>query len=170
MITTIVKHRPRLPCDGSLVGLKERIETVLQREGITQRELSRRAKLTPVHVNQILRRLAQDPEASVETATLHKIADGGKVSRAWLVSGVGTPDDAEAPPRPTWRPPFGQMPEWPELLARAKEIEPDVAPWVWVRLAELQPQLEADPTPIMIAELAKWVQRHERLMRPPVKG
>jgi len=159
---------------SSRVSLKERIEFILKREGISQRELSRRSALTEVHVGQILRRLAQDPDAPVETTTIAAIARGGKVSRAWLLSGRGSPDDHDEheSPAPSTapdyivRPQFQNLPEWAELLARAKALEPELPAWVWELMARTSPILSAPPTPVMVSELGRWMLRHESLMRP----
>lgn len=155
------------------VGLRERIEFILKREGVSQRELSRRSGLTEVHVGQILRRLAQDEEAPVETKTVSAIARGGKVSAAWLLSGRGSPDDHEEPeaqtpstaPEFVTRPQFQNLPDWPELLDRAKALDPELPPWVWELMARTSPILSAPPTPVMVAELGRWMLRHESLVR-----
>lgn len=78
--------------------LLERIQWVLDHRGdvvSSQSEWSERAKLARTHVNTLMKRLAKAPHARYEVQTLHAMADAARVSRAWLVDGVGTPDSSE---------------------------------------------------------------------------
>ena len=65
---------------------------MLGRTGWSQRELSRRAGIADTHVGTILRKLAIDPNYSVETKTLRKLAEAAGVSVSWLLTGEGEPE------------------------------------------------------------------------------
>lgn len=88
------------PRDTQVVTtLAERLALVLERTGWSQRELSRRAGLTEVHVGQVLRRAkAKGADAAVESSTLEAIAKAADVSYEWLATGTGAPED-RAPAR-----------------------------------------------------------------------
>jgi hypothetical protein len=60
---------------------------------------------------------------------------------------------------------FLNLANWPALLRAAKSIEPSLPEWVWQRLANAAPVLTAPPTPSSVAELARYILRHET---PPV--
>jgi hypothetical protein len=131
--------------------------------------------LTEVHVGQILRRLKVDPDASIESATLRAIARGAKVSEAWLLTGKGSPDDADdvrpyeahsvtpramgvrdrvvtyGTDRPFWR----DLPDWPQLLAAAKLEDPDMPEAVWEKIErDLQLVLDDDDGLVVIARVS----------------
>jgi transcriptional regulator with XRE-family HTH domain len=75
--------------------IADRVQKVLDREGWSQSELSRRAGLTRSHIGWIIKH----PSSPVETDTLRKIADAARVSSRWLAFGEGAPDslDTDAP-------------------------------------------------------------------------
>lgn len=72
--------------------LAERITWILHRRQIGQRELSRRAGLDVAHIGQFLARARKNPEVSLSTDSLAKIAEGAKVSLRWLATGEGPPE------------------------------------------------------------------------------
>ena len=93
-------------------GIAERIREILTSQGISERELARRAHLkSEAHVGLLLAKLQKDPEA-VELRTLKAIAAGAGVSESWLISGVG---DAPSPVRTV------------ELTPRYQNIEAAIA-------------------------------------------
>lgn len=70
-------------------------------------------------------------------------------------------------PRPSVAPPprYCELPNWPDLLERARGIvEAPVEPWVWDFIAEQRPRSPVTYT--SLAELAVWVFRHESTFRP----
>lgn len=73
------------------MDLSERIQHVMTTRGLTARGWSDLALLTPTHVSGILRRLKEDPEATVEIETLAKLAAAAGVSFEWLATGAGNP-------------------------------------------------------------------------------
>ncbi len=154
---------------------EQRIRYAIKHSGLSPRGLALKAGLSAGYFPSLFRALAKDPQASVETATVRAIAHAAGVSAAWLLTGKGSPDDHDetetvAPSTAhdyVMRPQFQNLPEWPELLARAKEIDPGLPGWVWEMLARTSPILSAPPTPAMVAELGRWMLRHESLMRPP---
>lgn len=76
------------------VGLRERIELIMQLRNVSQRELARRSKLKDErHLGVILSRLRKNPNADIERETLAALAEGGEVSMVWLATGDGLPDD-----------------------------------------------------------------------------
>lgn len=75
------------------VSLRERLESVLEDKGWSAREWARLAGLKePSHVNTMLRRLRQNPDATFEEETLAKLAAAADVSLDWLQLGRGTKD------------------------------------------------------------------------------
>ena len=69
-----------------------RIESILERQGISARELSRRAGLGETQVGMVIARYRKNPNAEVTLVTLQAIARAANVSPAWLLTGDGSPD------------------------------------------------------------------------------
>jgi transcriptional regulator with XRE-family HTH domain len=156
------------------VTLEERVRFALARSGLSARKLSEKAELSEGFLAYVFRTLRRDPTgAPFSVGNLRALARAAGVSSRWLIDGTGSPDDPEADEQPApsidahfvARPVFGSLPEWPEMLARAQEIAPQIPPWIWERMANMSPVLSAPPTPVMIAELAIWMHRHERVSR-----
>ena len=112
------------------------------------------------HVGMVVRGEIEDPRGSF-LASLVRVTG---VSAHWLLTGEGSPLPGEphAPPmdlsdKPLWK----NLPNWRELLASAQVIESGMPPWVWDRIGASAPLLSAPPTPAMLAELARFVLRHE---------
>ena len=164
--------------------LAARIEAVLARLGVSARELSRRAGLHETQVSLVLSRLKKNPDSEVSVPTMRAIARGAGVSEAWLLTGRGSPDDRDdhvqpAPPdevdvagrRPvaqdaarTARPLFEHLPDWPELLAGARQIAQDrgrdIPEWAWGALAKSSGLLTGPLSPSAVFDLAKTYADH----------
>jgi hypothetical protein len=156
------------------VTLEERIRFALRRSDLSARKLSRKAELSEGFLAYVFRTLRTDPNGTpFSVDNLRALARAAGVSSEWLITGSGSPDDPETQSAPSpsldehfvARPVFGSLPDWPDLLARAQEIAPHLPAWTWERLATMAPLLSAPPTPVMVAELAIWMHRHERVMR-----
>lgn len=144
--------------------LAERIEWILRRHGIGQRELSRRAGLDVAHIGQFLARARKDPNVSLNADTLAKVANGAKVSMRWLATGEGPPEDSAALRGVEFaQEPGAAPPETPRELAEAVSLSRQV--FGFVARGEAIPQslalklahaaIEADP----VAMAAARVQR-----------
>ncbi len=82
-------------------ALAERIEWILAQRALSARRLGRTAKMSESAIGQFLRRSKLDPEVDISLGTLAAIAEAGRVSFSWLVTGLGAPEDvhpADAPP------------------------------------------------------------------------
>jgi len=84
----------------------ERFELVKKWTGWSGREWARKAQLKEEnHVNLIIQRLRENPEATIDAATLVALADAADVSLDWFARGIGSPQghriepDAEFPSR-----------------------------------------------------------------------
>lgn len=64
--------------------IAERLDALIARLGIAERELARRSQLSEPHIGILRKKLREDPGA-VQLGTLRKIAQGAGVSFAWLV-------------------------------------------------------------------------------------
>ncbi len=166
------------PCDRSLpVTLEQRIRYALKRSGLSARALSMKANLSHGYLASVFLAFGKETEPSFGTGSLRAIARAAGVSSNWLLTGHGSPDDpegveSEAPsiaPEYVAVQRFDGLPEWPELLTRAKALQPEIPAWVWEFIAGSRPLLSAMPTPAMVADLAVWVMRHESIGRasPP---
>lgn len=147
--------------------------------------LSKEAGLGETHVGMI----ARGDVTNVKTETVYAIAKAAGVSGAWLLTGKGSPDDRDealeddsehtsvairpvgrlaepVTPHEPVRQRIADLPDVVELVERAKELAPAAPQWVWEKLLHMSLQLSAQPTPVMIAELAGWVHRHEQVYRP----
>lgn len=78
------------------VNLLERLQWILDSQGITQRELSRRAGFNGAQVGSLMKRLRERPDASIEYDTAVAIANAAHVNVEWLRSGVGKRDAEQA--------------------------------------------------------------------------
>ena len=75
--------------------IAERLDYVIRKLGITDRELARRSGLAESHISLMKRRLQGAPGA-VQLGTLTKVAEGAGVSLQWLIFGTegeGIPHD-----------------------------------------------------------------------------
>lgn len=80
--------------------LADRIAHLVTKTGLSQREFSRRAGLSPTHLSTLLRRLADDPNGAVEAHTLEGIARVGGVQVSWLLPGAAAPPSVASPAPP----------------------------------------------------------------------
>lgn len=116
--------------------LEERINWLVEhRADGNQRELSRRAGLSPNYLGTLLTRLRKNPNAQVERDSLAALATGGRVSIDWLVNGSGDPDhqtvlDVGSPLR--------LLAGWAEALVQACASAAYLPKWVWPRTAEIR--------------------------------
>lgn len=161
VVNSLIENSATHPVASWIVpaGLRERIELLVARAGGSQRELSRRSGLTEVHVGQILRRLKADPDASIESTTLRAIAQGAGVSESWLLTGRGSPDDADAPElaASTRHPQIRDTPNILANVAMAKRIKPDWPEEVWEDLLDSYPRgpVEEEVLPGMLVALGE---------------
>lgn len=139
---------------------------------MSARSLSEAAGLSHSTVSSLLTKLDANPDARVEARTLDKIAAALQVDATWLRTGKGEMDSNASPQAPDIQTDmrsgvarFLNLPNWTALLRAAKSLEPSLPEWVWQRLATAAPVLTAPPTPSSLAELARYILRHET---PPV--
>jgi transcriptional regulator with XRE-family HTH domain len=150
----------------------ERIRRLIETRGMSARSLSEAAGLSHSTVSSLLTKLDANPDARVEARTLDKIAAALQVDATWLRTGRGEMDSNASPQTPDIQADmrsgvarFLNLPNWTALLRAAKSLEPSLPEWVWQRLATAAPVLTAPPTPSSLAELARYILRHET---PPV--
>ena len=106
--------------------IEERLNWLLSKTDMTQRELARRSGLAETQISIILKRLKERPH-SIEVETVYKIAAGAGVRAEWLLTGHGTPTAEQG----TDRTRLCEMPVWATLLRFAKQLPPQYPPWVW---------------------------------------
>lgn len=118
------------------VTLEERINWLVEhRADGNQRELSRKAGLSPNYVGTLLTRLRKNPAAQVEGDSLAALATAGEVSIDWLVAGAGEPNrrvELEAGS------PLRMIAGWAEALVQAIAAASYLPQWVWARAAEIR--------------------------------
>lgn len=154
-------HTTRLAKIPGMAGLRERLLDLVERAGGSQRELSRRAGLTEVHVGQIIRRLEKDPAARIEQPTLDAIARGAKVSGAWLSHGVGTPDSDDVQTvSDSHKPELRNLPGWAEAERLARQEHADWPEWVWEATATSSPFEAPSVSLALVEDVARLVMRH----------
>ncbi len=131
-----------------------------------------------------LKRLRENPDGEVSVPVMKALARALGVSESWLITGRGTPDDrdetAQAPApedvdvagqRPvatdaarTHRPLLENLPDWPELLAGAKQIAADrgreIPDWAWATLAKSGGLLTGPLTSAAVFDLGKTYADH----------
>lgn len=133
-------------------AVAERLRWVLEQQGLSARDLSEKAQISPTHVGTILERGGSRTAGT----TLAKIAKAANVSLRWLITGEGLYADKDSPA-------LCDLPNWQELLATAKTLG-SYREWVWEAVERLPPVLTAPATAGMIAGLAKFVSEN---MEPP---
>ena len=121
-------------------GLQERIEWVLEHRAEVVKNKSQwalKAGLARQHVVKLIERNVED---GVEVGTLRKLAAAAGVSSAWLIEGVGAPDDTPpASDRYPNRAAAAQMARLAglsedaiaEVLSRQLQSDNDLPPLVW---------------------------------------
>ena len=171
-VQTTDKHTTHPAKIPGMTGLRERLVSLVERAGGSQRELSRRAGLTEVHVGQIIRRLEKDPVARIEQTTLDAIARGAGVSAAWLSHGVGTPDSTDAsPPAPEdHRPVLRNLAGYADAERLAREEHPDWPEWVWEETARASTFDAPVATLALVEDIARLVRRHKSPAGPAVSS
>jgi transcriptional regulator with XRE-family HTH domain len=178
--TGVVNNRAEDPIDAGrrrgdrsqVSDTAERIRRLIETRGMSARSLSEAAGLSHSTVSSLLAKLDANPDARVEARTLDKVAAALEVDATWLRTGRGEMDGGASPQAPDIQSDmrsgvarFLNLANWPALLRAAKSIEPTLPEWVWQRLATAAPVLTAPPTPSSVAELARYILRHET---PPV--
>jgi transcriptional regulator with XRE-family HTH domain len=113
------------------VSLLQRLEETLQRLGIPQRELARRAGLSDErHLGVIMSRLRRNPKADIERETLNALARGAGVSLRWLANGEGSPDHDDSARAPSTtedpEPILANVPGWADVEAQDSAEHPDI--------------------------------------------
>lgn len=146
-----------------VTGLRERLLELVERVGGSQRELARLAGLkAEVHVGQMIRRLEKDPAASIELPTLQAIARGAKVSEAWLINGVGTPDSVDVQPvSESHRPELRNLPGWVDVERLGRQEHPEWPEWVWKETGDSSPFDAPVLTLALVEDVARLVMRHQ---------
>lgn len=159
--------------DRRMDTLLSRLEWVLSARDTSARQLSIQAGLSHATIASLIRGLKSDPStaARVEVGTLDKIAAAAGVDATWLKSGIGAPEFSQAPPRTADPDPatnatssaasFRNLANWSTLLRSARSLRPAIPEWVWTRVAISAPMLTSPPTPLMLAEYADLISRHE---------
>lgn len=70
----------------------------------------------------------------------------------------------EAPPPPAPAPikgrSFGELPDWPELLAKARVLRPGVPDAYWTKLASTDVWVDGDITVAIVCDMAEFLLRH----------
>jgi transcriptional regulator with XRE-family HTH domain len=167
--------------------LVARIETIIEKLGISQRELARRAGLKEPHVGLIINRLKKNPRAGVENETLLAMARGANVSPGWLLSGEGPsglpgdPFDPESPKPPSTvverDPPdannlrkLGDVPGWDDAVEEALALFGDsLSRADYDAAAELRgldlPEKVDAAAAVHWAKTAAWQRDRNRRMR-----
>lgn len=148
------------------VSMEERLRLTVERSGLSARALCLKAGLSHGYLVHAFTKLKTDPNASFVNTSIHALADAAGVSRAWLLSGVGSPDDVNAPAAFSHLGPFAELPDWPTLLEGAKALRPHVPAWVWERVATVPVFLSRAPTAGTVAGLAELVLAHENTPQP----
>lgn len=159
--------------DRRMETLLSRLEWVLVQRDMSARQLSLQSGLSHAAVATMIRTLKADPEAAkrVEIGTLHKLARAAGVDPTWLQTGAGTPEFDQSPaPMPDPDPStdatsiaakFKNLANWTALLRAARALRPSLPEWVWMKVADARPMLTTAPTPLLIAEFADLISRHE---------
>lgn len=147
-MTTVV----RVASLHAMDAVAERLRWVLDQLGISARDLSEKAQISPTHVSTILERGGSRTAGT----TLAKIAKAAGISLRWLITGEGIYTDRDPPA-------LCDLPNWHELLATAKTLG-SYRDWVWEAVAKLPPVLTAPATAGMLAGLAKIISEN---LEPP---
>jgi len=175
--TCTVDSASRRDYPSLVATVADRIREVLARTGWSQRELSRRAGLSPAAIGWIL----SHADRTTELDTIQKIAGAAGVSQSWLATGRGSPDDdAQVHPpdeidvagrRPvaqdaarTSRPTFENLPDWQELIAGARAMQAErgreIPEWAFAAVATSSALLTAPPSAATIYDLARVYADH----------
>jgi transcriptional regulator with XRE-family HTH domain len=126
----------------------DRIRMVMARQGLTQRELARRAGFAPTQISVILARLEERPYA-IELETLVRIAQGADVSLLWLLTGI-------AETRERVPPALADRTGWDAAAAEVAPYLPNAseAHWNWVAGVRLPDRpTPVHPSPFVLQEL-----------------
>lgn len=161
------------------VELWERVKLACDRSGRSMRSLSEAIGRDPKYVQKLIERAATRPDAVAMAALARETG----VAEGWLVYGRGSPDgspddrdDAAQAPAPedvdaagrrpvatdasrSHRPLLENLPDWPELLAGARQIATDrgreIPDWAWVSLSKSGALLTGPLTAAAVFDLAK---------------
>jgi|LNFM01.2.fsa_nt_gb transcriptional regulator with XRE-family HTH domain len=121
----------------------------------SQRELSRRAGLSPNYIGTILTRLRKNANAQIEKDSLVALAKAGDVSLDWLMNGRGNPEretvlDTGSPLR--------LIEGWRRSVDDAREKGSFLPDWVWERAGEIRNAHAPVPlTPEFVLRTALYV-------------
>ncbi len=163
------------PVAGSLA---DRLKAVLSARRWTPYEWSQKADLSDSTVANIISR-----NSGARLASIEALARAAGVSYEWLARGVGpsgldeaiqapAPEDVDmAGRRPvatdasrSHRPLLENLPDWPELLAGARQIAADrgreIPDWAWVSLSKSGALLTGPLTAAAVFDLAKTYADH----------
>lgn len=106
--------------------IADRIESLIQQQGISARELARRSGLNGPVVSNLLKTLQDDPDA-VTIRTLRALAKGAGVSFTWLVAGKEAPGPAvpSLPARAAAAEEARKIDVWPPAIDLVLAEDPD---------------------------------------------
>lgn len=149
------------------MSLYKRIERVLELRSLTPYDLSKRAGLSTSQVRQWIDRKSERVSAEV----LQRVAAAAGVNERWLLTGEGDPLDptserpeGDAPPSNNYPPGcVGASPTYQPNKKTARRLAPDVPEdWVWDDLGTVDTLFlgTREPTPAVLADLARLIQKH----------
>ena len=149
-------------------AIADRIRSVIEARGTSARAVSLAAGLSHNTVWSTLAKLDANADARVEDRTLDKIAEALKVDPTWLRTGKGEMDGGAQSPAPELSgldhasaARYQNLPQWSALLKAARSLEPTLPEWAWRKVGAAAPVIVSAPTPASIAELARYILRHE---------
>lgn len=103
--------------------IQERLLYLCKKEGLSPEKLSKKVGLHRTYI----RRILGDPKRqNISAMAAEKLSFATKVSRSWIVSGVGAPGQADVPEQPpaasAWEP-NERNADWPDIAARAMSLD-----------------------------------------------
>jgi transcriptional regulator with XRE-family HTH domain len=135
-------------------SIADRIRRMIEKSGVSAREVARRSGMSPTQISAIFKGLEKDPGA-IQVSTLRRLAAGGGVSYEWLATGIERTDVDQALRAPR----FEDLADWPGLLSEARVLEASLPEWVWMVVADSRP-VSAKVTAGQVARFARLVLEH----------
>lgn len=166
MVTIVVTRRKdRRVQRAEWSTLYDRIRWLIDYRKVTQREFSEGAGQSAGYIGAYFTRVQKNRsagagtgDATINADVLAGIVRGWNVSAAWLLLGVGTPDEAFATiPAAT----FASSPRWGYLVTTALALEPSTPQWAFDVIAGWP----APPSTValsvgLVLDLARVVMRY----------
>lgn len=106
--------------------IQQRLTYLCEITGLNARRLALRAGLSHGYIS----RIQADPSrTNISAEAAEKLSFVTKVSRSWIVSGVGSPEETDVPKQPPTHPDGRRAvretdPEWISIAKRAIELDP----------------------------------------------